>query len=91
MNESNSPWTPFAEHAQRARQIDHDLRTPLGTIASALALMEAAPDDTVLRAEALQVIARQVGRITGVAEQLRRHVDQLENACQLEPREASAN
>ena len=57
--------------AGRARRIDHDLRTPIGTVANALEWMKMSEDDAQAQAEARRVIGRQVGRLTALAEQLR--------------------
>ncbi len=57
--------------AGRARRIDHDLRTPIGTVANALEWMKMSENDAQAQAEARRVIERQVGRMTVLAEQLR--------------------
>lgn len=56
----------------RIRRLDHDLRTPIGTIATALHLLRASgtgtagPDE-----ETMQVLERQVARLTAIADSLR--------------------
>lgn len=58
--------------ARRAHRLDHDLRTPIGTIATALELLRAGNagfDDADI--EALHVIERQVARLTKLADELR--------------------
>lgn len=58
--------------AARMRRLDHDLRTPIGTVATALDLLRAGgtgaagPDE-----ETMQVLERQVARLTGIADALR--------------------
>jgi signal transduction histidine kinase len=60
-----------AAQGARALQLDHDLRTPLGTLAAALELLgTAAQDDPGLRSETLHVMERQLQRLRGVAEGL---------------------
>lgn len=66
--------------ARTAARIDHDLRTPIGTLMSAIELMRAQPDDAGLRAEALEVMTRQAARMTGLAESLRTLARQLDEA-----------
>lgn len=55
---------------ERAARFEHDLRTPIGTIASAVTLIEGASDDAALRAEASRVIGRQVARLADLAQSL---------------------
>ena len=55
---------------ERASRFEHDLRTPIGTIASAVTLIEGAADDDALRVEAAQVIGRQVVRLADLAQSL---------------------
>jgi signal transduction histidine kinase len=60
-----------AAHGARALQLDHDLRTPLGTLAAALDLLgTASQDDPGLRGETLRVMERQLERLRGIAEGL---------------------
>jgi len=51
-----------ARQAQAARQLDHDLRAPVGAMAVALELMSTT-DDPSLRQEAMQVLERQIARM----------------------------
>ena len=60
-----------AAQGARALQLDHDVRTPLGTLAAALELLgTAAQDDPGLRGETLRVMERQLQRLRGVAHDL---------------------
>lgn len=61
-----------AAHALRAIRLDHEFRTPIGAAAAALELLEMAGiGDAALQAEARQVIARQLSRMTALTETLR--------------------
>lgn len=66
------PTAVPAAIAARIRRLDHDLRTPIGTVATALDLLRAGgtgaagPDE-----ETMQVLERQVARLTGIADALR--------------------
>ena len=60
-----------AADAADAARLDHDLRTPIGTLAAALELLKGAPDDAALRSEALDVMSRQVDRLVALTEKLR--------------------
>ena len=60
-----------SQAARWAEQLDHDVRTPIGTIASALALIEDSDGDAALRDEAVDIIGRQVARLTQSAQGLR--------------------
>jgi signal transduction histidine kinase len=61
-----------AAHALRASRLDHEFRTPIGAAAAALELLEIAGiGDAALQAEARQVIARQLNRMTALTETLR--------------------
>lgn len=51
-----------ARQAQAARQLDHDLRAPIGAMAVALELMSTT-DDPSLKHEAMQVLERQIARM----------------------------
>lgn len=44
-------------------QLDHDLRTPLGTMAAALELLREEPLGTSLHTETIAVLQRQVNRL----------------------------
>lgn len=66
------------EDARRALQLDHDLRTPLGTMASALDLLAGAgAQDGELAAESREVMGRQLRRMTGLTETLRQFAREL--------------
>lgn len=52
-------------------QLDHDLRTPLGTMAAALELLRAEPAMTPSQAESIAVLQRQVARLHMLTERLR--------------------
>lgn len=58
-----------ARQAKAARQLDHDLRAPVGAMAVALELMGTA-DDAALRQEAVQVLGRQVARMNTLTQRL---------------------
>ena len=60
----------MARHADRASQLDHDLRTPIGTVATALQWMNTAVDEPDSQAEGREVIGRQVTRLTKLTEEL---------------------
>jgi signal transduction histidine kinase len=59
----------------RARAIDHDLRTPIGTIASAVALLRARPE--AFHQDACDIIERQVERLTGIVHALHQLVEEM--------------
>ena len=52
-----------AADAANAARLDHDFRTPIGTLSAALELLRDAPDDAALRSDALNVMSRQIGRL----------------------------
>jgi len=58
-----------ARQAQAARQLDHDLRAPVGAMAVALDLM-CTTDDPALRQEAMQVLGRQIARMNTLTQQV---------------------
>ncbi|SDH42808.1 histidine kinase dimerization/phospho-acceptor domain-containing protein [Variovorax sp. OV700] len=58
-----------ARLALRAQRLEHDLRSPIGAMAVALELLRTS-DDSATQLEALQVIERQVARMTALTEQL---------------------
>jgi len=58
-----------ARLALRAQRLDHDLRSPIGTMAVALELLRTS-DDSATQREAMQVLERQVARMTSLTEQL---------------------
>ena len=60
----------MARHADRASQLDHDLRTPIGTVATALQWMNTAVDEPDSQAEGREVIGRQVTRLIKLTEEL---------------------
>jgi len=60
----------LTKHAERASQLDHDLRTPISTIATALQWMNTALDEPDSQAEGRQVIGRQVNRLIKLTEEL---------------------
>lgn len=64
---------PVPAHvADRIRSLDHDLRTPIGTVATALDLLRIGRTGQVgLDEETMQVLQRQVARLTAIAEALR--------------------
>ena len=57
-------------HADRASQLDHDLRTPIGTVATAIQWMNTAVDEPDSQAEGREVIGRQVTRLIKLTEEL---------------------
>ncbi len=66
-----------AKLAQRADQLDHDLRTPIGTIATALEWMSTTLDEPDSQTEARQVIGRQVSRLIVLTDELHELAQQL--------------
>lgn len=60
----------LARHADRASQLDHDLRTPISTVATALQWMNTALDEPSSQAEGREVIGRQVSRLIKLTEEL---------------------
>ena len=60
----------LARHADRASQLDHDLRTPISTVATALQWMNTALDEPDSQAEGREVIGRQVSRLIKLTEEL---------------------
>ncbi|WP_183024831.1 histidine kinase dimerization/phospho-acceptor domain-containing protein [Variovorax sp. UMC13] len=53
-------------------QLDHDLRTPLGTMVAALELLRHEPAGTPLHAESIDVLERQLGRLLSLTDGLRK-------------------
>uniref|UniRef100_UPI004039A7C7 histidine kinase dimerization/phospho-acceptor domain-containing protein n=1 Tax=Variovorax sp. BK018 TaxID=3450241 RepID=UPI004039A7C7 len=60
--------------AARLARIDHDLRTPIGTIANTIELLRGLESDPGAR-EACEVIERQVGRLTTLIAELHEIVE----------------
>ncbi|WPH16143.1 histidine kinase dimerization/phospho-acceptor domain-containing protein [Variovorax paradoxus] len=58
-----------ARLAAQARQLEHDLRSPIGAMAVALELLRTSDDGAVQR-EAVAVLERQVARMTSLTERL---------------------
>jgi signal transduction histidine kinase len=67
----------LAAHAKEASRLDHAFRTPIGAAAAALELLETSGDDPELQAQARQVIARQLSRMTALTESLREAAQRL--------------
>jgi signal transduction histidine kinase len=67
----------LAAHAKEASRLDHAFRTPIGAAAAALQLLETSGDDPELQAQARQVIARQLSRMTALTESLRETAQRL--------------
>lgn len=66
------------EFAERAQRLNHDFRTPIGTIATALDLLRAGNadfDESDL--EALRILERQVDKLTTLAESLRSLAEEM--------------
>ncbi|MGJ7543342.1 histidine kinase dimerization/phospho-acceptor domain-containing protein [Variovorax sp. LT1R16] len=59
----------MAHQAHTARQLDHDLRSPVGAMAVALELLRTT-DDLALREEALRVFGRQIARMNTLTQRL---------------------
>jgi signal transduction histidine kinase len=59
----------MANQAREARQLDHDLRSPVGAMAVALELLRTT-DDAELRREAMDVLARQVARMNTLTQRV---------------------
>ncbi|VTU39440.1 His Kinase A (phospho-acceptor) domain protein [Variovorax sp. PBL-H6] len=67
----------LAAHAEEASRLDHAFRTPIGAAAAALQLLETSRDDPELQAQARQVIARQLSRMTALTDSLREAAQRL--------------
>ena len=52
-------------------RLDHDMRTPLGTMLAALELLRHEPAGTSMHAESIAVLQRQVGRLQSLTDTLR--------------------
>lgn len=65
--------------AARAARLSHDLRTPIGTIATALELMCAPGEDAALDPESREVIRRQLSRLLALAEEMRLLSEDMES------------
>ncbi len=52
-------------------RLDHDLRTPLGTMAAAVELLRDDPSDPDLRAASIAVLERQIARMHALTHELR--------------------
>jgi len=61
----------LAVQSRELLRLDHAMRTPIGAARAALEILESATDDHDLQAEARQVIARQLARMTALTEELR--------------------
>ncbi|WP_431112737.1 histidine kinase dimerization/phospho-acceptor domain-containing protein [Variovorax paradoxus] len=68
----------LSREALRARRLEHDLRSPVGAMAVALELLRTSDDDE-LRREAMQVLERQVARMTSLTEQVREFAQGLDD------------
>ena len=53
------------------QQLDHDLRTPLGTMAAALDLLRSEPPGSAMHGDALAVMQRQLARLHSLTESVR--------------------
>ncbi len=62
---SSAPWP-----AARLARIDHDLRTPIGTIANTVELLRSMAPESDVSHEAFEVIERQVRRLTTLTAEL---------------------
>ena len=58
-----------ARLAAQARQLEHDLRSPIGAMAVALELLRTS-DDGAVQLEAVAVLGRQVARMTSLTERM---------------------
>ncbi|MDM0032164.1 histidine kinase dimerization/phospho-acceptor domain-containing protein [Variovorax sp. J22P271] len=58
-----------SEEAREAQRLDHELRTPLGAMAIALELLNSG--DATTEQEALDVLRRQLARLTTLTDRLR--------------------
>ena len=68
-------WTEELEHANRAKDeflamLSHELRNPLGAIASASSVLDRAPAESRPATHAREVIARQIRHLVGVVDDL---------------------
>lgn len=64
------PARPGLDLPARLARLDHDLRTPIGTIANAVELLRSSGHDPAVESEAFEVIDRQIGRLTTLAAEL---------------------
>jgi signal transduction histidine kinase len=65
-----------ARQALRAQRLEHDMRSPVGAMAVALELLRTS-DDSDTRREAMQVLERQVVRMTSLTEQMHQFAQAL--------------
>jgi signal transduction histidine kinase len=59
-------------------RVDHDLRTPLGTMAAALELLSDEGPHSIVHAESVAVIQRQIARVHALAQELREFAQRVE-------------
>ena len=62
------------------RQFDHDLRTPLGTMAAAVDLLRDEAPASVSHAESIAVLERQIARLHALTQSLREYAQGLSPA-----------
>lgn len=60
----------FAREKAFLTQLDHDLRTPLGTMAAALELLRHEPAGTAMHGESIAVLQRQISRLHSLTDAL---------------------
>jgi signal transduction histidine kinase len=63
---------------ERAERLDHDLRTPVGTLAAALELLRTEPPGSEMAGETLDVIDRQVARMRLLVHELKDFTRELQ-------------
>lgn len=68
----------LSRQALRAQRLEHDLRSPVGAMAVALELLRTSDDDDTRR-EAMQVLERQVVRMTSLTEQMHQFAQALDD------------
>jgi light-regulated signal transduction histidine kinase (bacteriophytochrome) len=69
----------LARAALRALHLEHDLRSPVGAMAVALELLRTSDGDDELRREAIQVLERQVARMTSLTQQVHEFAQGLDD------------
>ena len=62
-------------------QFDHDLRTPLGTMAAVVELLRDETPSSNTYAESIAILERQIVRVHGLAEALREVSQRVEQRC----------
>jgi len=58
------------ETRKRLEKLDHDFRTPLGSLATAMELLRTEPADSEIYEEAMSVLERQIARLHSLTDEL---------------------